>query len=125
MLNKPLYRFQSSAKGRIVFDVSDLRDDYGQFHSKRDAVLFAKRFITFSRLWLEKHGYSPVEIRIVPQWNRQKSDYGYLPDEQRDLREAIFRDFLSPLNMGKHMSEWQGVSGMPSLEWYTTGNVPK
>jgi hypothetical protein len=70
----------------------------------------AKTYIKFSRLWLMKRGYWPIEIRLVNGYNQKSAGYGYNPDPQAKLRSQIMADFISPANWGLPMSQWKGIT---------------
>jgi hypothetical protein len=104
------YQFKSSTNNAIEFRVSRLARDWPVFSLSVQLSAFANAFATFSQMWLKSHGYSPT-IQYVD---------GYVPlgqlsayDNQKELRQRIMSDFISPDNAGKPMSEWKGIKSDP------------
>lgn len=125
MFSQPMYKFRTGALGPIDFAISTRLGDYGKFLTVSEAETFAKMFRAFSVLWLENHGWGPVSTHTVPRWNLEYRSYGYKASEQDLLRERIFADFLSPLNMGKNILQWQGLQKISVDNTYHIGSIPK
>jgi hypothetical protein len=102
------FEFKSSASGGITLFVSNLAKDWPQFQFQAQAEVYAKTWIAYSRLWLERHGWSPVRIQIVRGYT-QPGNFDF-NDQQAELRRLITSDFLAPENAGKPISDWRGLS---------------
>ena len=112
MFQSPTYQFRKGWKGGIRLEVSTRLSDWqaGSMQTKSQVESFGKLYIKFARLWLEKRGYYPVEIRLIDHYDQHLGGFGFDPDFQANLRSQIMADMLSPQNWGQPMSSWRGIS---------------
>ena len=111
MNRSPFYRepfvFKSSTNGGIVLRVSQLQRDWPAFQIQSQTEAFARSYVTFAKLWLKAHHYSPVSVLIVDGYT-QPGQFDW-QDDQRDLRAAIMADYIAPSNAGKPLHRWRGL----------------
>lgn len=128
MFNNSVLGFKRGWRGPIYLEVSRLVKDWqspGMQLSEAQMTKSANTYCKFARLWLEKRGYYPVEIRLVNGYNEKSIGYGYNPDPQSALRLQIMSDYLSPSNWGRQMSEWKGISSNTPNIRYIADNGAK